>query len=147
MSRLVRTITVAAIGACLVLAGCDPKPATTATETAAAPATTTDAIASAKPQIVGDCVETSVTSVGPRLEGAPTSGSAVQYANGMSQVDYDAVPGIDHSKAGDAVRVCLVSVPENCPAGDDRGRVYAATNLRTNETWSAPDSEHSCGGA
>ena len=39
------------------------------------------------------------------------------------------------------------SVPENCPPGDDRGKIYKATNLRTNESWEAPDSQHSCGGA
>ena len=65
----------------------------------------------------------------------------------MSQVEYDAVPGIDHSRIGDTVRLCLVSIPKNCPPGDDRGRVYEGTNLRTNEKWSAPDSEHMCGGA
>ena len=147
MNRFVRTISVAAMSACLALAGCGPKPAATTTEAATTTTTTTETVASAKPQNVGDCVETTVAGAGPRLEGVPTSGSSVQYANGMSQVEYDAVPGIDHSKAGDAVRVCLVSIPENCPPGDDRGRVYGATNLRTNETWSAPDSEHSCGGA
>lgn len=96
---------------------------------------------------VGGCVETSVTLVGSRLEGVADSGSGVEFANGMSQVSYDVLPGIANSRVGDRVRVCLVSVPENCPPGDDRGRVYAGTNLRTNETWTAPDSQHMCGGA
>ena len=26
-------------------------------------------------------------------------------------------------------------------------KVYRATNLRTGESWEAPDSQHSCGGA
>jgi len=43
--------------------------------------------------------------------------------------------------------LCLVSIPAGCPRGDVRGRIYRATNLRTGETWQAPDSEHSCGGA
>lgn len=96
---------------------------------------------------VGDCFETNVVSVGPRLEGVPDSGSTITYESGLSQIDYARVPGIDNSQAGDRVRVCLVSVPENCPPGDDRGRVYTSTNLRTDETWTAPDSQHSCGGA
>ncbi len=103
--------------------------------------------ASAKPRAIGDCVQTRVASTGPRLEGAPNSGSSIQYENGMSQVEYDVLPGIVHSQIGDDVRLCLVSVPENCPPGDDRGRIYSATNARTNETWSASDSQHSCGGA
>lgn len=99
------------------------------------------------PQTIGDCVGTTVAVIGPRLEGAPDSGSTVIYANDLAQVDYDVVPGIVNSRVGDAVRVCLVSIPENCPRGDTRGRVYAATNLRSNDTWTAPDSQHSCGGA
>lgn len=95
----------------------------------------------------GECVDTTVSNVGSRLEDMPTSGSAILYANGLSQVSYDAVPGIDHSHAGDAVHLCLASVPQHCPPGDNRGKVYAATNTRTGESWSAPDSEHMCGGA
>lgn len=131
------------LAACVATAGCGESgvgaPATTE-----APAET---VASAAPANVGDCVETTVTLVGPRLEGVPDSGSGIEYANGLSQVEYDVLPGIAHSQVGDPVRLCLVSVPENCPPGDDRGRVYAGTNLRTNETWSAPDSQHMCGGA
>jgi hypothetical protein len=96
---------------------------------------------------VGDCVDATVASVGSRLEGVANSGSAILYTNGLSQVSYDAVAGIDHAKAGDSVRLCLASAPQNCPPGDERGKVYSATNQRTGETWSAPDSEHACGGA
>ena len=102
---------------------------------------------SAIPTQVGECAKTKVASTGPRLEGAPDSGSSIQYANGLSQVDYDVVPGITNSRPGDEVSVCLVSIPTDCPPGDNRGRVYEATNLRTRETWKAPDSQHSCGGA
>ena len=102
---------------------------------------------SAIPTQVGDCAKTKVASTGPRLEGAPDSGSSIQYANGLSQVDYSVVPGITNSRPGDEVSVCLVSIPTDCPPGDNRGRVYEATNLRTRETWQAPDSQHSCGGA
>lgn len=141
-------LVLAALG--LALTGCGPKGESAPADVAQAPAITAPApaeIASAKPQAIGDCVQTRVASTGPRLEGVPDSGSSIQYENGMSQVEYDVLPGIVHSQAGDDVRLCLVSVPQDCPAGDDRGRIYAATNARTGETWSAPDSQHSCGGA
>lgn len=140
---------IAGLVSCLALTSCGPKgkAGSEPAAPAAAEAPATDTLAIAKPQNIGDCVQTSVSLVGPRLEGVAGSGSTIVYANGMSQVSYDAVPGIDHTQVGDEVRVCLVSVPENCPAGDDRGRVYSGTNARTSETWNAPDSQHSCGGA
>jgi len=106
----------------------------------------------ALPGRVGGCSIVTVKQVGTRLQDAdgtpvPGSGSAIAYADGGSQVSYDTIDGIDHSKPGDAVRLCLVSIPERCPPGDSRGRIYAATNLRTHEQWTAADSEHSCGGA
>ncbi|MGA7384319.1 MAG: hypothetical protein WBW81_06400 [Methylocella sp.] len=99
------------------------------------------------PRRVGQCVRARIKSVETRLEGTPGSGSAVSFENGGDQVSYDTVPAIEHSKAGDPVRMCLVSIPRNCPKGDDRGRVYRTTNLRTHQTWKLPDSEHMCGGA
>jgi hypothetical protein len=131
------------LAACVAVSACGQS-GTSAPEAAAPPA---EEISSAAPANVGDCLETTVALVGPRLEGVPDSGSGIVYENGLSQVEYDVIPGIAHSQVGDAVRLCLVSVPENCPPGDNRGRVYAGTNLRTNETWQAPDSQHMCGGA
>jgi hypothetical protein len=98
------------------------------------------------PTEIGACGETTITDIGYRL-GDPDSGSAISYANGGVQVSYDTIPEIHRSRIGDTVRLCLVSVPEDCPPGDDRGKVYSATNLRTGESWEAPDSQHSCGGA
>ncbi|HZL00125.1 MAG TPA: DUF2939 domain-containing protein [Caulobacteraceae bacterium] len=99
------------------------------------------------PPMGNDCSNTRVSQVGSRLEGMPDSGSAIQYENGKSQVSYDTVPGIADARVGDRVRLCLVSRPQNCPPGDDRGAVWRATDLRNGETWSEADSEHSCGGA
>lgn len=99
------------------------------------------------PTEIGACSETTVATVGPRLEGVTDSGSVVSYANGGVQISYDTVPAMMHSQAGDPVRLCLTFVPSDCPPGDDRGKIYKATNLRTNEVWEAPDSQHSCGGA
>lgn len=132
----------AVIATCLTFAACGQTTGQQSAEPALA-----ETVASAAPQNVGDCVDTTVTLTAPRLEGMPDSGSAIEYANGLAQVSYDVLPGIANSQVGDAVHLCLVSVPENCPPGDDRGRVYSATNARTGETWNAPDSQHSCGGA
>jgi hypothetical protein len=98
------------------------------------------------PTEIGECSETTIAEIGYRL-GDPDSGSAIGYANGGSQVSYDTIPEIHRSRVGDPVKLCLVSLPEDCPPGDDRGKVYSAANLRTGESWEAPDSQHSCGGA
>jgi hypothetical protein len=105
------------------------------------------ALAQRLPPKVGQCVTTSIKSVGSRLENAPGSGSAVEYANGGYGVSYDTVPGIERSRRGDPIRLCLKSLPTDCPKGDNRGKEYRATNLRTHQSWTLPDSEHSCGGA
>jgi len=105
------------------------------------------------PARVGDCAKTAIKSVETRLvdestnKPIPGSGSAVSFENGGYQVSYGTVPAIEHSKAGDPVRMCLVSIPKNCPKGDNRGRMYRTTNLRTHKTWTLRDSEHMCGGA
>src|SRR6185437_12962079 len=93
------------------------------------------------PTEIGACSETTIEDIGYRL-GDPDSGSAISYANGGGQVSYDTIPEIHRSRVGDPVRLCLVSIPEDCPPGDDRGKVYSATNLRTGESWEAPDSQH-----
>lgn len=99
------------------------------------------------PTTIGECSITSVASIVSRLVGMPNSGSAIKYANGGYQVSYDTIASVQDWRIGDQVKFCLVSIPTNCPPGDNRGKVYNATNLRTNETWEARDSEHSCGGA
>jgi hypothetical protein len=99
------------------------------------------------PVHVHQCVTTSVKAIGTRLEGIPGSGSAITYTNGLYQVSYDIDMGMQSSRPGDKVYLCLTELPAGCPPGDDRGKVYKATNLRTNRAWEASDSEHSCGGA
>jgi hypothetical protein len=113
----------------------------------------TQAHAGPLPKRVGACAKTTIKSVGTRLvDGAtnrpiPGSGSAVSFVNGGYQVSYDTVPEVEQSRKGDPVRMCLVSIPKDCPKGDDRGRVYKTTNLRTHKSWSLPDAQHMCGGA
>lgn len=99
------------------------------------------------PQRIGACAETTIRTVGSRLEGVADSGTGVSYANGGFQVSYDVIPALRRSRRGDRVRLCLVSIPTDCPPGDERGRIYRGTNLRTGESWTAPDSGHLCGGA
>lgn len=107
----------------------------------------------ARPTRPGTCVFTAVKSVGYRLEDGrtgkpmPNSGSVVAYANGILGISYDQVEAVDRSRAGDRVMLCLASLPRHCPPGDTRGRIYTATNLRTQSSWTLPDSQHSCGGA
>jgi hypothetical protein len=110
------------------------------------PATVQDVQAAPLPTSVGACSETKIKAIGYRL-GTPDSGSAISYVNGGVQISYDTIPEIHRSKVGDRVKLCLVSLPQDCPPGDDRGKVYRATNLRTGESWEAPDSQHMCGGA
>lgn len=98
------------------------------------------------PNLIGQCTETKIKETGYRL-GNPESGSVVQFDNGGTQISYDDIPEIDRSSVGDPVKLCLISIPKECPPGDDRGKVYRATNLRTGDIWEAPDSQHSCGGA
>jgi hypothetical protein len=111
---------------------------------------------------IGDCVRTKIASIGPRLEGSTIddSGVAITYVNGAYGVAYqggDQEPwrslakevqdAVLASRIGDTVKLCLESIPENCPKGDDRGREYAAYNFRTHRAWKLPDAEHMCGGA
>ena len=99
----------------------------------------------------GECFTTRVKRVETRLEdnGRPVadSGSAIVLADGHYNVSYDQLPGIDRSRPGDPVRLCVVAVPSHCPAGDNRGITYRGRNLRTGLFWRAADAEHMCGGA
>ncbi len=106
------------------------------------------------PARVGQCGYTAIKSITDRF-GEPLKapandvdpGAEVLFTNGGGQVSYDYVPAIARSKVGDQVLLCLVSIPQNCPPGDDRGKFYSGTNLRTKGSWLLPDSQHMCGGA
>ncbi len=105
------------------------------------------------PTRVGSCVTTQVESTSTRLTDALTnlpianSGSAINYTDGGYQVSYDNESGIENSNVGDKIRLCLTYIPTDCPPGDDRGKIYKTTNLRTGVEWELPDAEHECGGA
>jgi hypothetical protein len=95
----------------------------------------------------GQCVMTKIATIGTRLEGVADSGDQVTYTDGVLQVSYAAIKGLKGAKAGDAVKLCLTAIPDDCPPGDTRGKSYKATDLRTHKRWEALDSEHMCGGA
>ena len=107
------------------------------------------------PQQVGQCTVTRIASISTRFgeelrrptDELDSSGTAITYSNKGYQVSYSFVDPIATSRIGDEVLLCLMSVPENCPAGDDRGKVYSATNLRSKGVWVLPDAQHMCGGA
>jgi uncharacterized protein YecT (DUF1311 family) len=104
------------------------------------------------PTTPGYCALTKVKEVTTRLGDSPGhpvagSGSDIEETNGGNQVSYEQIPAVDAARAGDAVVLCLVSLPQDCPPGDDRGKVYAGADLRTLRAWSLPDAEHMCGGA
>jgi uncharacterized protein len=102
----------------------------------------------ALPTEIGQCMIASITSrLQADINASPDDGSAISFDNGGFQVSYEKEQAIIASKVGDKVLMCLVEIPENCPPGDDRGRIYTTTNLRTQQSWTLPDSQHSCGGA
>ena len=109
------------------------------------------AAAAGLPTKVGQCVKTTIERIGSRfgddINANPDDGSAVAFANGGVQISYDKEPGLLHARAGDRVLMCLVELPQDCPPGDNRGKIYTTTDLRTHESWTLPDSQHSCGGA
>jgi hypothetical protein len=99
------------------------------------------------------CAKTTITHLEHRLRSGmsgpfePDSGSAVRFANGTYQVSYDELEAVRQSRIGDPVFMCLIRIPQNCPPGDNRGRMYTTTNLRTLGSWTMSDSQHECGGA
>lgn len=113
---------------------------------------TPQAFAAPLPRKIGSCANTFVNEVGYRISGGGgflPQGSSITFTNGGFQVEYDRVEAIHRSRPGDKVRVCLTFIPDcsDAPPGDQRGRIYKTTNLRTGESWTLPDSQHSCGGA
>jgi hypothetical protein len=105
------------------------------------------------PRKVGDCAETTITSITDRYgEDIPVRakkgtdpGTIVRFSNSGVQVSLRRENAIVHSQIFDKVNMCLVEVPQECP-GDLRGRTYRTTNLRTKEVWSLANDIKNCGG-
>lgn len=107
------------------------------------------------PTRIGTCVSTTITRIGTRFsdtlvkpKGDGTGdGTSVDLKNGVYGISYAYIEAIGRSRVGDRVLTCLVALPTGCPKGDDRGKMYTTTNLRTLDSWTLPDSQHMCGGA
>lgn len=107
---------------------------------------------SGMPEFPGDCVKTLIKEITTRF-GEPISyenqdaGTSVQYGNGGYVVSYDREAAFYNAESGQPVVMCLLSIPYDCPDGDDRGRIYYTFNLATKSEWILPDAQHMCGGA
>jgi hypothetical protein len=106
------------------------------------------------PSTVGQCADTTITSITDRFGADLTpskkgsdKGTFVRFSNSGVQVSLVKERSIVRSQVFDKVNMCLVDVPKGCPPGDNRGRVYKTTNLRTGESWSLPNDVRSCSGA
>jgi hypothetical protein len=105
------------------------------------------------PTQVGRCADTFIQRTGTRLVDGSTetpitgSGTSVNLTNGIYLVSYEDIVQLQRSRPGDKVKLCLLEIPEDCPPGDNRGRVYSLLNYRTNGYAEMPDSQHMCGGA
>ena len=103
------------------------------------------------PRRVGACATTVIPAIGRRF-GAPLmrpkskatdDGTGVELGNGVHGVSNDFDPAVANAKVGDPRETCPVSIPK----GDDRGKVFTTTNLRTKDFRPLGDSRHLCGGA
>jgi uncharacterized protein len=105
------------------------------------------------PSAIGQCASTHIKTLTARLgddpleTASPEAGSAATFTNGGTAVSYDREPGLAASKVGDVAIMCLISIPRDCPEGDDRGRLYYGIDLAIKGSWALPDSQHLCGGA
>lgn len=104
------------------------------------------------PTEVGKCSNTFVSRVATRLgdennQPFPASGTSIEFTNGIYLVSYDIVQSAEASKLGHKAKICLDSVPQNCPPGDNRGKIYSVLNYVTGGRFTLPDSQHFCGGA
>jgi hypothetical protein len=108
------------------------------------------------PTVISGCVTTSFLDIadrfgdpltaGPNADGFDT-GSSASFRNGGFVISYSKEPILLASRVGEKVTMCLVSIPKDCPPGDDRGRFYRITNLKTGLSGILADSQHMCGGA
>jgi len=115
-------------------------------------------------QKVGDCSESRIIGKLTRLEGTPAGEAGggevvvlLENKIGLYILTVPSIkPSINQDKymystsdfiKGDRVKLCLISIPEDCPPGDDRGKTYSVTNYKNKKIFTGVDSWHSCGGA
>lgn len=95
---------------------------------------------------IGTCYETSIHDVDLGSGTAVRRGVGIVYTNGRTMLQFGDVIAKRWLK-GDHVKMCVVSVPQNCPPDSDHssaGVVYQVRNLRTGDKWKAADSDKSC---
>lgn len=121
----------------------------------------TPSVAAPPPTTVGRCSESWIQS--KRFRMVPSPGDAgysrtnddfgkevlIQLTNGVGIYSGHGDDFILSSNfaAGHRVRVCLDSLPQHCPPGDNRGKRYSFYDLQTGARTSGADSWHLCGGA
>lgn len=66
------------------------------------------------------------------------------YGDGITREEFIFSP---YFAVGNKVKVCLQSIPQNCPLGDNRGKYYSFYDYQTKITVFGSDSWHNCGGA
>ena len=115
----------------------------------------------APPQTIGACGTATVLS--KRFRMAPSPGDS-GYAPSPSPLGKEVLISLNngiglYAGDGDAfilsrdfapghrVTLCLLSLPQHCPPGDNRGKVYAITDRQTRRSLRGIDAWHLCGGA
>src|SRR5579871_5819614 len=80
---------------------------------------------------IGDCVKSEIAELGPRLctpdalgncpDNLPfdDTGDTINASNHIPGVSYERDRGLEASRIGDPVQVCLTRLPKHCPKGDD----------------------------
>ena len=106
------------------------------------------------PSKVGECADTTITSITDRFGADLTpskrgseKGTFIRFSNSGVQVSLVKESAVVRSQVFDKVNMCLVEIPKGCQPGDHRGSVYKTTNLRTKESWSLANDVKGCGGA
>lgn len=100
------------------------------------------------PAHLGECINDRILEIRARLgDNNFDNGTEIKFQGGGFETSYLKEPAAIASSVNDPVEICLVSVPDGCPEGDNRGRNYQTTNLATNQSWTLANSQHMCGGA
>lgn len=115
------------------------------------------------PQSVHSCSDLTIDKKLTRFEGA-TPGEAggevivgMEHNLGFYVISVDGMSETENADKymyntedfaeGDEVNVCLDSIPDDCPPGDDRGKTYTITNYKNDKSFTGTPDWHSCGGA
>lgn len=121
----------------------------------------TPSVAAPPPRLIGQCADSFVQS--KRFRMVPSPGDpdytrttddfgkevVVKLTNGIGIYAGEGDDFILSSNfaAGHKVKVCLESLPRNCPPGDSRGKAYRLLDYLTGARVAGVDSWHQCGGA